>query len=43
MLPGFAHSLYQNFEREGIPLLLAGGLGALGGLPSWLYAIYKRY
>lgn len=25
MLPGFAHSLYQAFEREGIPLLLAGG------------------
>lgn len=25
MLPGFAHSLYQSFEREGIPLLLAGG------------------
>jgi hypothetical protein len=25
MLPEFAHSLYQRFEREGIPLLLAGG------------------
>ncbi|NQW99364.1 hypothetical protein HQ447_01805, partial [bacterium] len=25
MLPEFAHSLYQTFEREGIPLLLAGG------------------
>ena len=25
MLPEFAHSLYQSFEREGIPLLLAGG------------------
>lgn len=25
MLPEFAHSLYQAFEREGIPLLLAGG------------------
>ena len=25
MLPDFAHSLYQHFEREGIPLLLAGG------------------
>lgn len=25
MLPDFAHSLYQRFEREGIPLLLAGG------------------
>lgn len=25
MLPEFAHSLYQKFEREGIPLLLAGG------------------
>lgn len=24
-LPEFAHSLYQSFEREGIPLLLAGG------------------
>lgn len=25
MLPEFAHSLYQRFESEGIPLLLAGG------------------
>ena len=25
MIPEFAHSLYQRFEREGIPLLLAGG------------------
>ena len=25
MLPDFAHSLYQAFEREKIPLLLAGG------------------
>ncbi len=25
MLPEFAYSLYQSFEREGIPLLLAGG------------------
>ncbi len=25
MLPEFAHSLYQSFEHEGIPLLLAGG------------------
>lgn len=25
MLPEFAHSLYQRFECEGIPLLLAGG------------------
>ncbi|MDB6076470.1 MAG: hypothetical protein JWO82_217 [Akkermansiaceae bacterium] len=25
MIPEFAYSLYQNFEREGIPLLLAGG------------------
>ena len=25
MLPEFAHSLYQSFERKGIPLLLAGG------------------
>jgi hypothetical protein len=25
MLPEFAQSLYQSFEREGIPLLLAGG------------------
>ncbi len=25
MLPDFAHSLYQRFERDGIPLLLAGG------------------
>ena len=25
MLPEFAHSLHQRFEREGIPLLLAGG------------------
>ena len=25
MLPEFAHSLYERFEREGIPLLLAGG------------------
>lgn len=25
MLPEFAISLYQSFEREGIPLLLAGG------------------
>ena len=25
MLPEFAYSLHQRFEREGIPLLLAGG------------------
>lgn len=25
MIPEFAYSLYQSFEREGIPLLLAGG------------------
>ncbi len=25
MLPEFAHSLFDRFEREGIPLLLAGG------------------
>ena len=25
MIPDFAHSLYHAFEREGIPLLLAGG------------------
>lgn len=25
MIPGFAQSLYDRFEREGIPLLLAGG------------------
>ena len=25
MLPEFAYSLYQSFEREGIPILLAGG------------------
>ena len=25
MFPEFAYSLYQSFEREGIPLLLAGG------------------
>ena len=25
MLPDFAHLLYQSFEREGIPLLPAGG------------------
>jgi hypothetical protein len=25
MLPDFAHSLHQRFERDGIPLLLAGG------------------
>lgn len=25
MLPDFAYSLHQRFEREGIPLLLAGG------------------
>ena len=25
MIPEFAQSLYQSFEREGIPLLLAGG------------------
>lgn len=25
MLPEFAQSLYERFEREGIPLLLAGG------------------
>lgn len=25
MIPDFAQSLYQSFEREGIPLLLAGG------------------
>jgi hypothetical protein len=25
MLPEFAQSLYQRFDREGIPLLLAGG------------------
>jgi hypothetical protein len=25
MLPDFAHSLYERFAREGIPLLLAGG------------------
>ncbi len=25
MIPDFAQSLYQRFEREGIPLLLAGG------------------
>ena len=25
MIPEFAHSLYHTFEREGIPLLLAGG------------------
>jgi hypothetical protein len=26
MLPEFAQSLYQRFDREGIPLLLAAGL-----------------
>ncbi|WP_193213214.1 hypothetical protein [Luteolibacter marinus] len=25
MLPDFAQSLYDRFDREGIPLLLAGG------------------
>jgi hypothetical protein len=25
MIPDFAQSLYERFEREGIPLLLAGG------------------
>ena len=25
MIPDFAQSLYEHFEREGIPLLLAGG------------------
>ena len=25
MLPEFAYSLYQRFEKEGIPILLAGG------------------
>ena len=25
MIPDFAQSLYDRFEREGIPLLLAGG------------------
>jgi hypothetical protein len=38
MLPEFAQSLYERFNREGIPLLLAGGgrcaITAIPGSPS---------
>ena len=35
--PGHAQTLVSRFEQQGIPLLLAGGLG---GLFPWLFLVH---